>query len=213
LSGGTCAGVPLRPRTLASDLPGVPHRVDGGSVTGPFDLRDFARAVFSLASLWKPMTTELELIRELYRYNSKGRQGYLRKIWRLPPKARYRDRGASFPSVVDIYMHILDAYRWWFLKVYAKTDFDEYPLGARYTLAEARRETRKVDRMLDDFLRDLRPKDLDRRITLPGRGREQLTIRTMLVHMVEEELQHKGELNALLWQQDVDAPVLGFDQQ
>ena len=159
------------------------------------------------------MKTDLELIRELYRYNSKGRQGYLRKIWRLPPKERYRDRGASFPSLVDIYMHILDAYRWWFVKVYGKTDFEEYPLGTRYTLAEARRETQKVDRLLNHVLRALRPGDLDRKVTIPNRRRDQLTVRTMLVHMIEEELQHKGELNTLLWQCDVDAPVLGFDEQ
>ena len=159
----------------------------------------------------EPMKTELELIREMYHYNSKGRRGYLRRIWQLPPKERYRDRGASFPSLVDIYMHILDAYRWWFIKVYAKTDFEEYPLGTRYTLAQARRETEKVDRMLNSFLRRLRPKDLDRMVTIPTRTHERLTIRTMLVHMIEEELQHKGELNALLWQIDVDAPVLGFD--
>jgi uncharacterized damage-inducible protein DinB len=159
------------------------------------------------------MKTELELIRELYRYNSKGRQGYLRKIWRLPPKERYRDRGASFPSLVDIYMHILDAYRWWFVKVYGKTDFEEYPLGTRYTLAEARRETQKVDRLVNHMLRTLRPKDLDRKVTIPDRRRDQLTVRRMLVHMIEEELQHKGELNALLWQSDVDAPVLGFDDR
>ena len=29
----------------------------------------------------------------------------------------------------------------------------------------------------------------------------------MLWHLVEEELQHRGELNALLWQIDVEAPV------
>jgi uncharacterized damage-inducible protein DinB len=158
------------------------------------------------------MKTELQLIRELYRYNSKGRQGYLRKIWRLPPKERYRDRGASFPSLVDIYMHILDAYRWWFVKVYAKTDFEEYPLGTRYSLAEARRETQKVDRLVNNVLGELRPNDLDRKVTIPSRRRLQLTVRAMLVHMVEEELQHKGELNALLWQLDVDAPVRGFDE-
>jgi len=158
------------------------------------------------------MKTELELIRELYRYNSKGREGYLRKIWRLPPKQRYRDRGASFPSLVDIYMHILDAYRWWFLWVYAGTKFEEYPLGVRYTLAEARRETRKVDRLVQNVVRKLRPKDLDRTVTIPDRGREKLTVRKMLVHMIEEELQHKGELNALLWQLDVDAPVASYDR-
>jgi uncharacterized damage-inducible protein DinB len=158
------------------------------------------------------MPSELDLIRDLYRYNAKGRQGYLRKIWRLPPKQRYRSRGASFPSMVDIYMHILDAYRWWFITVYRKAGpIEEYPLGQRYTLAEARRETQKLDRMLNRVLRSLRPADLRRTVTLPTREREKITLRTMLVHMIEEELQHKGELNALLWQIDVDAPVLGYD--
>lgn len=157
------------------------------------------------------MKTELQLIREMYRYNSNGRQGYLRAIWRLPPRERYRERGASFPSLVDIYMHILDAYRYWFILVYAHGTFEEYPLGTRYTRAEAQRETRNVDRLVGNVLRSLRPKDLDRRITIPGRRNDRVTVRTMLVHMFEEELQHKGELNALLWQLDVDAPVVGYD--
>jgi len=156
------------------------------------------------------MVDELGLIRELYRYNAKGRRGYLRKIWRLPPKERYRARGASFPTMVDIYMHILDAYRWWFLTVYQKKTFEQYPLGQRYSLAEARRETDKLDRMLTGILGRLRPSDLRRKMTLPTRRREVVTVREMLVHMIEEELQHKGELNALLWQLDVDAPVHAF---
>ena len=157
------------------------------------------------------MRGELELIRELYRYNSKGRQRYLRKIWALPPKERFRDRGASYPSLVDIYMHILDAYRWWFLKVYAGKEFEEYPLGTRYSRSEAVRETRAVDRLVNGVLRRLTPKDLDRKILHPI-DHERISVRSMLVHMVEEELQHKGELNALLWQKDIDAPVSSFER-
>jgi uncharacterized damage-inducible protein DinB len=69
-----------------------------------------------------------------------------------------------------------------------------------------------VNRLVGDRLRQLRAKDLDRTITLPTRDRARVTVRQMLVHMIEEELQHKGELNALLWQLDVEAPVLGFDR-
>lgn len=156
------------------------------------------------------MTSELGLIRELYRYNAKGRRGYLRKIWRLPAKERYRDRGASFPSMVDIYMHILDAYRYWFITIYQKRAFEEYPLGHRYTRAEVTRETNKLDRLLNGILGDLRPADLRRKFGFPPPRRGQVTLREMLVHLVEEELQHKGELNALLWQIDIDAPVHAF---
>ncbi len=74
----------------------------------------------------RPMRSEYATIRDLYRYNSRVRRKYLRAIWRLRPQDRYRKRGASFPSIVDIYMHVLDAYRWWFLSVYGKgIAFDE----------------------------------------------------------------------------------------
>ena len=35
--------------------------------------------------------------------------------------------------------------------------------------------------------------------------------RGMVLHMIEEELQHRGELNALLWQIDAAPPDIGFD--
>jgi uncharacterized damage-inducible protein DinB len=41
--------------------------------------------------------------------------------------------------------------------------------------------------------------------TAIGRGPFQL--RDLLRHMVEEELQHRGELNALFWQMDVRPPL------
>ncbi|MCI4340127.1 MAG: hypothetical protein L3J73_02500 [Thermoplasmata archaeon] len=60
------------------------------------------------------MTSELGLIQSLYAYNSRVRARYLTAIWKLPTRERYRDRGASYPSIVDIFMHALDAYRVWF---------------------------------------------------------------------------------------------------
>jgi uncharacterized damage-inducible protein DinB len=38
-----------------------------------------------------------------------------------------------------------------------------------------------------------------------------VSLRVILLHMAEEELQHRGEMNALLWQAGHDAPVVGFD--
>ena len=35
-------------------------------------------------------------------------------------------------------------------------------------------------------------------------------MRDALWHLVEEELQHRGEINALLWQIDVDAPIVNW---
>jgi len=158
------------------------------------------------------MRTEFETIRDLYRYNSLVRKKYLRVIWKLSPRQRYKDRGGSFPSLVDIYMHVLDAYRWWFISVYGNgKTFEEYPLRRRYTKSQAGKETDSVDRLIRKTLRDVGPFGLSRTISWHGRRPFRISVRTMLLHMVEEELQHRGEMNALLWQMDVDPPVTGLD--
>lgn len=178
--------------------------------TGPF----MAQARLEPEGTWGPLRTEFETIRDLYRYNSEVRRKYLRAIWKLSPRQRYRNREASFPSLVDIYMHVLDAYRWWFISVYGKGEtFEEYPVGRRYTKSEAEVETKGVDRLVSRVLREVGPKGLDRVLSWRGRRPFRIPVRTMLLHMAEEELQHRGEMNALLWQLDVDPPVTGFDNR
>jgi uncharacterized damage-inducible protein DinB len=160
------------------------------------------------------MRSEFDTIKDLYRYNSAVRKKYLLAIWKLPPRQRYKDRGASFPSVVDIYMHVLDAYRWWFLSVYGKgKKFEEYPLGQRYSKSEAVRETASVDRLIQKTLREIGPRGLVKKASWKGRRPFRISARDMLIHMAEEELQHRGEMNALLWQLDIDPPVTGFDDE
>jgi uncharacterized damage-inducible protein DinB len=161
------------------------------------------------------MTSELDLIRKLYTYNSRTRAKYLAAIWKLPLRDRYRNRGASFPSIVDIFLHVLDAYRLWFDEVYAHgVPPDWYPLGQRFTVSEARREMRAIDRRVLGVLKRLRPGDLDRKFLLPARWKspKPVELRWLLVHMIEEELQHRGEMNALLWQAGRNPPVTGFDR-
>src|SRR5579875_3502148 len=105
------------------------------------------------------MRTELDLIRDLYAYNSHVRKKYLETIFTNVPE-----------------------------------------------------EERKIDELVLCLDSNLRESDLDRKVTFTNDGgTEQITIRNMLVHMVEEELQHRGELNALLWQLDIDPPIIGFD--
>jgi uncharacterized damage-inducible protein DinB len=157
------------------------------------------------------MPNELETIHDLYRHKSQARRLYLRKIWGLPVKERYKDRGATLPSLVDIYLHILDDHRFWLIQGYRRERFKDYPLGTRMSRSEAERATRSVDRMTDEVLAELRPHDLDREI-LPLGDKSPISIRGMLFQLNMGELQHQGELNALLWQMNKVAPFLGYRQ-
>ena len=153
------------------------------------------------------MSRELQLIRGLYRYHFRKLRSYLRIIWKLPVKERYRDRGATYPSLVDIYLHILDDYRFWFIQAYTGRSFQDFPLGIRLSRAEAERATAEVDRRVSSFLKRLHPQDLDREFYIQVDKRS-ITIRAMLLQMIEGDLQHKGELNALLWQMDLEPPAI-----
>ncbi len=151
------------------------------------------------------MTTELQLLRELYRYHFRRLRTYCRTIWSLPVKERYRDRGSTFPSLVDIYLHILDDYRFWFIQAYTGKSFRDYPLGIRMSRAAAERATRDVERLVMNTIHKLRPGDLDRKFYIRV-DRKWTSTRSMLLQMIQGDLQHKGELNALLWQIDVKPP-------
>jgi len=151
------------------------------------------------------MTTELESIRRLYRYHFRKLGEYCQIIWSLPVRERYRDRHSTFPSLVDIYLHIIDDYRFWFIQAYTGETFQDFPLGIRLSRAEAVRATHQVERLVTRFLNGLRPNDLDRRFYIQV-DRRSTTIRAMLLQMIQGDLQHKGELNALLWQMDVEPP-------
>ncbi len=157
------------------------------------------------------MSTELQLLRGLYAYHFRKLRSYLRTIWSLPVAERYRDRGATYPSLVDLYLHILDDYRFWFIQAYAGRTFRDFPLGVRMGRKEAERATREVERLVMGFLQQLHPKDLDRRFYIQV-DRRSITIRSMLLQMIEGDLQHKGELNALLWQMDVKPPPVDLSR-
>ena len=158
--------------------------------------------------------SELESIQEWYGYNSFVRKKYLRLIFsgKVPRKERYRSRGASFPSIVDIFVHVLDAYRWWFLFVYEDRmkDWRRLREQKEYTKKEVAAEERRIDSYVMGFVNSLQPGDLRKKMKDQRKGRT-LELRQMLLHMVEEELQHRGEMNALLWQMDVDPPIVGFE--
>ena len=153
---------------------------------------------------------ELEMLRAWYGYNSYVRKKYLAALEKLPADELTKIRGASYPSVLDIFVHVLDSYRAWFkFRCRGKEWDNDLRLSGRITsIAEARREEQEVDAYVLDLVDRMRPEDLRRKIQFPDHGRILVDVqRDILWHMVEEELQHRGELNALLWQAGAEPPI------
>jgi uncharacterized damage-inducible protein DinB len=149
---------------------------------------------------------ELSSIKEWYRYNSYVRKKYFDAIEKLPPDEITKDRGASYPSLLDILSHTLGAYLHWFFQFYGlpRPVLNE----GGDTIQTLREDERKIDSAVLAFMEGLKPSDLNNTFEASDETNSfRFTLRQMLPHLVEEELQHRGELNALLWQMDIDPPV------
>jgi uncharacterized damage-inducible protein DinB len=157
--------------------------------------------------------TELDTIRQFYRFDSRMRRKYLSAILALSSEDRLKDRGASYGSLQEIYVHVLDGLRWWFEFVPQARAQEATTLPAReMTPDQLLAETDQVDRLVFDYLNKLVEADLHKDIALQyvenGQAVDmRFPTSDMLWHMVEEELQHRGELNALLWQLNLEPPI------
>jgi uncharacterized damage-inducible protein DinB len=163
---------------------------------------------------------ELDLIREWFEYNALARRGYLQAFSKLSPGELTRDRGASHPTLLNIFEHTLGAYYFWLSSASkGNGDLPKFgPIqdtGENPSLEEIVGFERAFQAQVELFLGRLVEGDLARTFPVPkevasSHRAPTVSVRDVLWHLVEEELQHRGELNALLWQIDVDAPILNW---
>jgi uncharacterized damage-inducible protein DinB len=165
------------------------------------------------------MSSEVEWLHKWYDYNKVARRRYLETLSKLSPEELSRERGASFPTLLDIYGHSLGGTETWIVRMsalfgepYARFDGPE-----NWSIDELRRYDEATQDKVDRFFSQLSEEDLNRAYLvpkLPPWWEEDFTtsIRSTLLHVIEHELQHRGELNALLWQIDVEPPILDWDE-
>jgi uncharacterized damage-inducible protein DinB len=161
--------------------------------------------------------SEVESVRNWYAYNAAARQGYFATLSKLPPEELKRDRGASFPTLLDILGHSLGGTSTWIVRMSALNGeaFTPFDGPDDMSLDDLRRFDTGLEEQVAQFFSRLKDEDLNRTYLvpkLPPWWDEDFTtsIRATLLHVIEHELQHRGELNALLWQIDVEPPILDW---
>jgi len=161
------------------------------------------------------MENELDLIREWFAYIMDTRLGYIEALAKLPPAELSRDRGASHPTLLDIFAHSQGALYFW-MKDCAPFTFppQEGDDNAPVSVEVIRKDEAYLRKQIQRCMKELTEADLSRTVFRPkGRGSSHdchIPVRDALWHLVEEELQHRGELNALLWQMDAEVPVVSW---
>ncbi len=157
---------------------------------------------------------EKEVIVNLFRYNSHVRKKYLDAMEQIDWAEMEKNRESSFHSVRGVFLHVLDAYTWWLLYAVEDRSSEYRKLNADdFTSVESLRKAEKdTDAIIMKFVEGIAGNRLDDKFTFHGRQKAYtLIIRDMLLHLVEEELQHRGEINCMFWQMNVEPPVTGYD--
>jgi uncharacterized damage-inducible protein DinB len=161
------------------------------------------------------MDSEVETFRAWFSYLAETRGGYLETLAKLPLEELTRDRGASHPTLLDIFAHSQGALYFW-MKSCATFEFppQEGDPDAPPSIEVLRKDERYVQTQIQRAMAELTDAGLSRTfIRAKGEWQDHdchIPVREALWHLVEEELQHRGELNALLWQINVDAPVVSW---
>jgi uncharacterized damage-inducible protein DinB len=141
-------------------------------------------------------------IKELLKYNESVRHKYFESFTKLSWKEFTENREASFHSIRNIFVHTLGAMDYWldFLQkenLHSRKEFDEYK-----TFEEVRAYMEHVEKRMQDYLGPSSMEGLRKTHTVTGDDGKviRITAEDVLVHVFEEEVHHRGELNALLWQ-------------
>jgi len=151
-------------------------------------------------------------VKELLEYNKQVRQRYLQALASIPWEELTRNREASFNSIRNIFVHSLKAIDHW-LDVLLKEHNYRAKQYEEYTNLEEIREYKdyvegRMQKLLDT---SLSRKLFDKFVIRNDLGETvEVTAEDVLIHLFEEEVHHRGELIALLWQMNIEPPLMGW---
>jgi uncharacterized damage-inducible protein DinB len=152
-------------------------------------------------------------IKQLLEYNEKVRHRYFEALAKLPWEEFVKNREASFHSFRNIFIHILGAIDHWldFLQNQKSSykQFEEYQ-----TFQDVRDRMEYMEKRMRDYLNSLPIGGLNRKYTVTNDANEtiEVTAEDVLIHVFEEEVHHRGELIALLWQMGIEPPLMGWKE-
>lgn len=153
--------------------------------------------------------------RDLCRYNLYIRPAYVDAVLALGWDEAKKDRGASFGSLANILLHIWEVEQW-HLHYVALGRADEAPDWGEYeefdSLEKFNAARVLVEPRTQAFLDNLTDADLAREIVyqFPDRDPVSYPLGDVLTHVATEEVHHRGELIALLWQLGIEPPPMTF---
>lgn len=145
-------------------------------------------------------------------YNYRVRHRWFDFFETLPWEESVRNREASHLSMRNVLLHILEVEDWWIHHVIAGRPeaWQDYDFDAFTSVDAVRKKSAALEAATRKWFAGLSPSDLDRHVAVPPSDGKPEAWRSedILLHVAFEELHHRGELIALLWQLDREPPPM-----
>ena len=154
--------------------------------------------------------------RELFAYNHNVRQEYINAFKKtLTWQEMTRNHETAWLSLKDTLLHIIWVEDSWINYSIQDMEDPNRPFNySKYQTWESIEEyNSKVTSKVDKYLFNIEQEDLDKkvhRVNNDGGVRRTSMVKDVLIHVVTEELHHRGEMIAILWQMDIQPPDMGW---
>lgn len=154
-------------------------------------------------------------IKELFEYNWYCRAKFLDAMSKLPWEKVVENREASFNSMRNVFLHSLGAEEGW-LKRLTSGKMDFWPIHDYDKdfkgIEEMRKYMVEVETESRAYLAKLTPQDLDKMVSWLGKDNtmNRFRVEDILLHLIEEEIHHRGEILCLMWQINATPPYTSY---
>ena len=158
---------------------------------------------------------EIDDFKELFAYNHTIRQNYIDTFkQKLTWEDMVGNRETAWLSLKDTLLHIIWAEDSWIN--YSIQDLHDPNRPFHY---EKYNSWSLIDNYnfnciskVNSYLKSLKPKDLYKPVSRINKDgiRRTTMVRDVLIHVMTEELHHRGEIIAILWQMNMQPPDMGW---
>ena len=153
-------------------------------------------------------------IKNLFGYNWYARRKILKSMSEVPWKTVIESCGASFDCIRDIFIHSVQAEQFWIWRLTGKNTEEIFktPFSKYADIKAVEKYADQVEAETNEYLKTLTDKKLQSMFefkTWDGRT-DHKKIEDILMHVVEEEIHHRGELLCIYWQSDIKPPPISY---
>jgi len=153
-------------------------------------------------------------IKDLFDYNWHARRRILNSMAELPWKIVVESCGASFDSIRDIFIHSLQAEHFWIRLLSGKKTDEVFkiPFQKFQNISTIQEYVDAVEGETTEYLKTLTEKKLQNVFEFKGWDGKihHNKVEDILMHVIEEEIHHRGEILCIYWQNDIQPPYTSY---